>query len=121
MVDPSKQNFGQNRELVRRLKEISKEPQCSHLDYTRWGHSCTKAEDFWESLKIFSGCASRFDQGQASLHAKYFLRNISIAIGNRVQSWREGTGDLPVKESDVRDLLVSFQGTSSRSNAELCR
>ena len=106
MVAPPKQNFEQHGDFVGRWQNISNEPRYSHLTGTKGGD---KADGFRESQKV-SSHSSCFDNGLDNLYSKYMLRNISIAVGNRVQNWREGSGDLPVKESDVRDLLVSFQG-----------
>eukprot|EP00563_Minutocellus_polymorphus_P019799 CAMPEP_0197726470 /NCGR_PEP_ID=MMETSP1434-20131217/16063_1 /TAXON_ID=265543 /ORGANISM="Minutocellus polymorphus, Strain CCMP3303" /LENGTH=421 /DNA_ID=CAMNT_0043312415 /DNA_START=121 /DNA_END=1386 /DNA_ORIENTATION=+ len=116
MVEPSKQNFEKYLDIVRRQHQKAKTLPHPHFDWGNgWGHSFTKTGDFWESVKItkrqqWRWHASHSDQGLMYMYAKYVIQNVSIAIGERIQNWREGPKNLPEKESDVRDILTPFQG-----------
>jgi len=125
MVEPSQQNFEQYLDIVRRQHLQAKILPYPHFDWDKgWGHSFTEAGDFWESVKItqrrqWRWHASHSDQGLMYMYAKYVIQDVSIAIGDRVQNWRGGSSCLPIKESDVRDLLTPFQGKLLR-HQHLC-
>jgi len=120
MVEPSQQSFAKYLDTARRQHQRAKALPYPHFDWDKgWGHSFTTAGDSWESVKMtnrrqWRWHASHSDQGLMYMYAKYVMRNVSIAIGDRIQNWREGHGSLPVKESDVRDVLTPFQGTLLR-------
>ena len=117
MVEPSQQNFEKYLDVVRRQHQSAKTLQYPHFDWDKgWGHSFKEVGDFWESVNIkgkqqWRWHASHSDQGLMYMYAKYVIGEVSIAIGDRVQNWRRGRDErLPVKEADVRELFIPFQG-----------
>lgn len=116
MIEPSHQNFQKYLEIVRRQHQEAKALPYPHFDWGKgWGHSFAEAGDFWESVKFtkrrqWRWHASHSDQGLMYMYAKYVIQNVSITIGERIQNWRGGSENFPEKESDVRDVLIPFQG-----------
>ena len=117
MVEPSLQNFQKYLGVVRRQHQSAKKLPYPHFDWEKgWGHSFKETRDFWESVNMkgkqqWRWHASHSDQGLMYMYAKYVLGEVSIAIGERVQNWRRGSGErVPVKESEARDLFIPFQG-----------
>jgi hypothetical protein len=116
MIEPSHQNFRKYLEIVRRQHQEAKTLPYPHFDWGNgWGHSFSEAGDYWESVKMtkrrqWRWHASHSDQGLMYMYAKYIIQNVSIAIGERIQNWKAGSGNVPEKESDIRDVLIPFQG-----------
>ena len=102
-----------------------------------WGHSFIEAGDFWEGIKVKYGRrwawhAAHADQGLLYYFAKYAKKDVSIIIGDRIQSWSandgtkqgnlRGSNDEPIRESDTPNTLLHYvQRPLLDKGARLCR
>ena len=110
IVEPSDHIYKKYRETVRIQRENSKNiPR--HFD-TRigWGHGFIGTDDEWEAInkrgKHWDFYAAHSDQGLLYYVARYLYKDVSIAIGGKVQSWKNVPGQPnPEKDSEVKDLL----------------
>jgi hypothetical protein len=117
MVEPSEDAFEQYEDVVRRQHEKAKTLPYPYFDYKQgWGHDFRKHGDYWESLHQKSSKwkfhASHSDQGLMYYFVKYVRQNVSIAIGDKIQNWRQGQNGshLPELESETLGVLAKYQG-----------
>ena len=117
MVEPSQQVFEKYFDRVRRQHQSATTLPFPHFDWDKgWKSSFKETGDFLESVNVrnrkqWRWHASHSDQGLMYMYNKYILGGVSIAIGNRVQNWRRERNErLPIKEFDVRELIIPFQG-----------
>jgi hypothetical protein len=115
MVTPSKEAFDEYNKIIRDQLEIAKTLDYPYFDKRRgWGHNFIEAKDWWEAVsktsKKWSYHASHSDQGLMYQFAKYTRQDVSIAIGDRVQNWKQGEQDKPTLESEVTGMLSKYQG-----------
>jgi len=114
MVEPSKEAFEVYTEIVRKQHEEAKSLPYPYFDVEHgWGHKFLKS-DFWEGITkkgtYWKFHAAHSDQGLMYYYAKYARKEVSIVIGDRVQNWKAGKGDLPELESDKHGVLQAYQG-----------
>ena len=118
MVEPLQENLQQYLDIVRRSAKTLSHPHF-HSDERR-GIFFKEMGDLCESVNIRNRKQSRWrtshsDQGLMYIYAIYILGDVSIAIGDRIQNFRRGPKEnLPIKESDVRELFIPFQGNLLR-------
>jgi Alpha-N-acetylglucosamine transferase len=114
MVEPSKDAFQKYTNIVNLQKKNAKTLSYPYFDFQEgWGHRFGQG-DYWESIRKkgnrWKFHASHSDQGLMYYFTKYVQQEVSIAIGDRIQNWKRGSGDLPEKESDTHDVLAQYQG-----------
>jgi hypothetical protein len=117
MVTPSKEAFDDYIGILKNQLEIAKALDYPYFDKRRgWGHDFMEFRDWWEAVSQTGGKigwayhASHSDQGLMYQFAKYTRQDVSIAIGDRVQNWKQGRKDTPILESEVTGLLSKYQG-----------
>lgn len=115
MIEPSQEAFEQYRDVVRRQKKRAQTMSYPYFDFKDgWGHSFEHG-DYWEGIhkkgNRWKFHASHSDQGLMYYFVKYVRKEVSIAIGDRIQNWKQASvGDLPEIESDTHGLLEKYQG-----------
>jgi hypothetical protein len=115
IVEPSTEIYGKYKEAVRLQHEKAKSLPYPHFDKKKgWGHSFLKNGDKWEAInkigKRWNWYGAHVDQGLMYYVAKYLSKEVSIAIGKRVQNWKAVEGqDNPIKESESEGLLDEYQ------------
>lgn len=114
MMHPIEGSWEDLSEVIRRQHEEGRNLPYPHFDVFRgWGHNFAKAGDIWESVVSnqtnwnFHGAHS--DQGLWYYYAKYVNKNVTIIIGDRVQSWtyNEQT-KIPTKATEERGILDQY-------------
>mmetsp|Transcript_5733 Transcript_5733/g.10868 ORF Transcript_5733/g.10868 Transcript_5733/m.10868 type:complete len:491 (-) Transcript_5733:61-1533(-) len=118
MVEPSYDAYNQYINIVNIQKERAKTLPYPYFDFKDgWGHSFGPG-DYWEGIRKkgnrWKFHASHSDQGLMYYFVKYVRKEVSIAIGNRIQNWKNCSGDLPVMESDTHGVLSKYQGNLLR-------
>jgi lipopolysaccharide biosynthesis glycosyltransferase len=118
MVEPSKHAFQEYINIVNLQKEKAKTLPYPYFDFQNgWGHSFDHG-DYWESIRKkgnrWKFHASHSDQGLMYYFVKYVQKEVSIAIGDRIQNWKKGLGDVPEMESDTHGVLAKYQGNLLR-------
>jgi lipopolysaccharide biosynthesis glycosyltransferase len=119
MVEPSNYAYQQLLDVINRQKEKAKTLPYPFFDFKDgWGHSFDKGE-YWEGIHKkgtrWKFHASHSDQGLMYYFAKYIRKEVSIAIGDRIQNWKSDSGgEFPQMESDIHGLLAKFQGNLLR-------
>ena len=122
MVEPSARIFSEYKAAVKAKEEhVDKYlPQKTnklrdHFDLRLgWGYDFVKNDDKWVSINK-SGNRWRFyaahsDQGLMYYVARFLYKDVSIAIGRKVENWKGVDGVLkPEKESETMDLLEKYQ------------
>jgi len=114
MVEPSKEAFEMYNEIVWKQHEEAKSLPYPYFNSENgWGHTFLET-DFWEGITKkgtrWKFHAAHSDQGLMYYYAKYARMEVSIAIGDRVQNWKAGHGNLPELESDTHGVLATYQG-----------
>ena len=125
MLEPLEGDSDMMEEIVRKQHEQGQKLPYPHFDKIwGWGHSFIEANDFWEGIRFKYGRrwawhAAHADQGLLYYFAKYAKKDVSIIIGDRIQSWTEtgsskrgnlrGSND-PFQESDTPNTLMNYVG-----------
>jgi len=124
IVEPSARIFGEYEAAVKAQREHAKRtlPKKKknlalqdHFD-TRlgWGYDFIKNKDKWQAIKKSGNqwmfYASHSDQGLMYYVAKFLYKDVSIAIGRKVENWKGVEGSVkPEKESELMDVLEKHQ------------
>jgi hypothetical protein len=122
MVEPSARIFSEYKAAVKAKHDHADKylPQKTnklrdHFDLRLgWGYDFIKNNDKWVSIHK-SGNRWRFyaahsDQGLMYYVARFLYKDVSIAIGHKVENWKGVDGVLkPEKESEAMDLLEKYQ------------
>jgi len=114
-VEPSAQAFRQYQDAVHRQHERAKTLPHPHFDLMDgWGHNFIDSHDYWEAVTMkrrhWRFHASHSDQGLMYYMVKYVRKDVSIAIGDRIQNWKEVDGEeMPSKEFDIPGVLAKYQ------------
>lgn len=124
MLEPLEGDTDMMEDIVRRQHESGQKLPYPHFDKIwGWGHSFIEAGDFWEGIKVKYGRrwawhAAHADQGLLYYFAKYAKKDVSIIIGDRIQSWSandgtkqgnlRGSNDEPIRESDTPNTLLHY-------------
>ena len=115
IVEPSADIYAKYKEAVRLQHETAKSlPYPYFHRVVGWGHSFLANGDQWEAMnksgKRWTWYGAHVDQGLMYYVAKYLSKEVSIAIGERVQNWKAVEGQVnPVKESESEGLLDQYQ------------
>jgi len=127
MLEPLEGDTDMMEEIVRKQHESGQKLPYPHFDKVwGWGHSFIEADDYWEGIKTKYGKrwawhAAHADQGLLYYFAKYAKKDVSIIIGDRIQSWSatdpapakrgnlRGSND-PFRESDTPNTLLMYVG-----------
>ena len=119
MVAPSKEAFEDYINILRTQLQLARTLPYPNFNKKRgWGHSFKYAGDSWRAIETkearWTFHASHSDQGLMYQFAKYTRQDVSIAIGDDVENWKPGDGDMPViepvLESTVIGMLPKYQG-----------
>jgi len=114
-VEPSARSFEEYKEVVRKQHEKAKTLPYPHFDKKEgWGYNFKTNNDNWESVKKKGGAwtwhAGHSDQGLMYYLAKFLQKDVSIAIGDRIQNWKAVDGqERPEMESDTTGVLAKYQ------------
>jgi hypothetical protein len=124
IVEPSARIFGEYEAAVKAQREHAKRtlPKKKrnlalqdHFD-TRlgWGYDFIKNKDKWQAINHVGNrwrfYASHSDQGLMYYVAKFLYKDVSIAIGHKVENWKGVEGSVkPEKESELMDVLEKHQ------------
>jgi len=114
-VEPSSDTFMKYHETVRLQHEKAKELPYPHFSkHSGWGHAFREHHDHWEAVTEKAGnwnfWAAHSDQGLMYYVAKYIKKDLSIAIGDRIQNWKAVEGQyMPEIESDITGVLIKYQ------------
>ena len=117
MVEPSADIFTQYKETVRKQHEQGKNLPYPHFSRgDGWGYNFKNNNDHWEAIRrtaqIWIWHASHSDQGLMYYIAKFLYKDVSIALGERLQNWKAVDGQkAPELESETIDLLKKYQPT----------
>ena len=104
MVEPKNGAWEVLQEAIYKQHESARNLPYPHFSWEEgWGHNFEKEGDKWEGI-LKSGVRWRFhaghsDQGLMYYYAKYIAKDVSIAIGNKVQNWQE---DLYTKKPSLQ-------------------
>ena len=115
IVEPSADIYEKYKKAVRLQHEKAKSLPYPYFDRKEgWGHSFLANGDQWEAMnksgKRWTWYGAHVDQGLMYYVAKYLSKEVSIAIGERVQNWKAVEGQVnPVKESESEGLLDQYQ------------
>ena len=115
VVEPSAHLYEQYKEAVRIQHEKAKTLPYPHFDRNEgWGHSFLDNGDKWEAINTngnrWKWYGAHVDQGLMYYVAKYLSKEVSIAIGPRVQNWKGVDGQIkPEKESETVGMLEKYQ------------
>jgi len=124
MLEPLEGDSAMMEDIVRKQHESGQKLPYPHFDKIwGWGHSFIESNDFWEGIKVKYGRrwawhAAHADQGLLYYFAKYAKKDVSIIIGDRIQSWSStdatkqgnlrGSNDQPFRESDTPNTLLHY-------------
>jgi len=117
MMHPASGAWEQLAAIIDRQHKEGRELPYPHFDKrTRgWGHSFKESRDFWESEQkrganwAFHG--GHTDQGLWYYYSKYVRQEVSIVIGDRIQTWNHSNdenAELPVKIKEVKGELAKY-------------
>ena len=124
IVEPSARIFGEYKAAVKAQREHAKRtlPKKKrnlvlqdHFD-TRlgWGYDFIKNKDKWQAMNKSGNrwrfYASHSDQGLMYYVARFLYKDVSIAMGRKVENWKGVEGSVkPEKESELMDVLEKYQ------------
>eukprot|EP00587_Corethron_hystrix_P008879 CAMPEP_0113326900 /NCGR_PEP_ID=MMETSP0010_2-20120614/18871_1 /TAXON_ID=216773 ORGANISM="Corethron hystrix, Strain 308" /NCGR_SAMPLE_ID=MMETSP0010_2 /ASSEMBLY_ACC=CAM_ASM_000155 /LENGTH=296 /DNA_ID=CAMNT_0000187469 /DNA_START=220 /DNA_END=1106 /DNA_ORIENTATION=- /assembly_acc=CAM_ASM_000155 len=115
MVQPGMDKWEKLQNIIELQQQSGLKIPYPHFDRENgWGHNFLKSKDKWEGIlqsgTLWNYHAVHSDQGLLYQYAKYDIQDVSIAIGNRLQTWvpNDEEGGLPIKESDVPGVLAEF-------------
>eukprot|EP00978_Attheya_sp_CCMP212_P013578 scaffold34093_cov59-Attheya_sp.AAC.4 len=115
IAEPSAPIYEQYKEAVRQQHEKAKTLPYPHFDRKEgWGYSFLDNGDKWEAMnksgKRWQWYGAHVDQGLMYYIAKFRSKEVSIAIGQRVQNWKGVEGQIkPEKESETVGMLEKYQ------------
>ena len=123
MVEPSTEAFAKYKDTLQRQREVGKTLPYPHFDkLTGWGFEFGKKgvpHSHWESVNNHRGFgwtwhAAHSDQGLMYYFARFIQKEMSIVIGDRVQSWTSASasGDREYAdiESETQGVLAEYEG-----------
>ncbi|GFH55741.1 hypothetical protein CTEN210_12217 [Chaetoceros tenuissimus] len=117
MVEPSTWMYEKYVETVKDQHEKAKDLPYPHFNKgIGWGYHFKQHRDHWESISAnmtrWSFYAAHIDQGLMFYLAKYIYKDVSIAIGNKLQNWKPAKGIArrkPILDSLYFDILEKYQ------------
>lgn len=131
MVEPKVGAWEALQQVINKQHESARHLPYPHFSWEEgWGHNFEKEGDKWEGI-IHSGVRWHFhaghsDQGLMYYYAKYVAKDVSIAIGNKVQNWQElGEAKKPSLQSEGQVLQpyspepIAFQESCNISGKDI--
>jgi len=129
IMQPMESSWNQLQEIIERQHEQARTLPYPHFDRNEgWGHSFRANGDQWEAMikkgTTWNYHAAFSDQGLWYYFAKYFLQNVSIVIGERLQTVTPGADGKPhVVENEMGVLSryapepIAYQFNCDRDKA----
>lgn len=109
MMQPKPGSWEKLQGIIERQHESARSLPYPHFDWQiGWGHSLSKEGDQWEAIHR-NGTSWRYhaghsDQGLWYYFTKFFLQDVSIVIGNRLQNISPGSDGKPRLENSLNVL-----------------
>jgi len=125
-VQPSARKYEQYIETIKVQREKAKSLPYPHFDrIDGWGHNFRKNKDKWEGVHQtgfrwnFHG--AHVDQGLLYYLTKYLYKDVSIAIGDKIQNWKAKDGqDNPQLEVEIDGVLAKHSPKPLIYTVEYC-